>query len=160
VLSDTIVLGLGPTFYFCSVMVIFIHTLDSIVLEKELKLRHGMEMMGLIPAVYWISQFISYTVICLISSVATTCIGLIFQFQTFVRTDFRILFLCFFLLGESMILLAFFISTVVSRQKVGIMVGIFIFIIGILVQSFVFSSGIFGYIWWKIGTPSYLPACK
>jgi hypothetical protein len=40
------------------------------------------------------------------------------------------------------------------------MVGIFIFIIGILVQSFVFSSGIFGYIWWKIGTPSYLPACK
>lgn len=42
VLSDTIVLGLGPTFFFCSVMVIFINTLDSIVLEKELKLRHGM----------------------------------------------------------------------------------------------------------------------
>jgi ABC-type transport system involved in multi-copper enzyme maturation permease subunit len=59
-----------------------------------------------------------------------------------------------------MILLAFFISTVVSRQKVGIMVGIFIFIIGILFQSFVFSSGIFGYIWWKVGTPSYLAACK
>lgn len=41
-----------------------------------------------------------------------------------------------------MILLAFFISTLVSRQRIGIMVGIFVFIIGILFQSFVFSSGI------------------
>jgi hypothetical protein len=47
VLSDTIVQQLGPVFFFCSEMLIFINVLNQIVTEKELKLRHGMEVMGL-----------------------------------------------------------------------------------------------------------------
>ena len=47
VLSDSIVQNLGPVFFFCSVMVIFINVLNQVVSEKEAKLRHGMEMMGL-----------------------------------------------------------------------------------------------------------------
>jgi ABC-type transport system involved in multi-copper enzyme maturation permease subunit len=138
-------------------MVIFINTLDSVVIEKEYKLRHGMEMMGLKPGVYWASHFFSNSLVSFISSISTSCIGLMFGFQTFKSTDFRILFLTFFLLGESMILLAFFISTIVSKQRIGIMVGVFVFIIGILFQSFVFSSGMFGYIWWKETTSLAIP---
>lgn len=47
VLADTIVQNLGPVFFFCAVMIIFLNTLDLIVLEKERKQRYGMEMMGL-----------------------------------------------------------------------------------------------------------------
>ena len=46
-LSDTIVQNLGPVFFFCCVMVIFINVLNQIVTEKEAKLRHAMQMMGL-----------------------------------------------------------------------------------------------------------------
>ena len=46
-LSDTIVQQLGPVFFFCSEMLIFINVLNTIVTEKELFLRHGMEVMGL-----------------------------------------------------------------------------------------------------------------
>ena len=46
-LSDTIVQELGPVFFFCSEMLIFINVLNQIVTEKEFKLRHGMEVMGL-----------------------------------------------------------------------------------------------------------------
>jgi hypothetical protein len=46
-LSDTIVQQLGPVFFFCSEMIIFINVLSLITTEKELKLRHGMEIMGL-----------------------------------------------------------------------------------------------------------------
>jgi hypothetical protein len=47
VLSDRIVQNLGPMFFFCCVMVIFINALNQIVTEKETNLRHAMEMMGL-----------------------------------------------------------------------------------------------------------------
>lgn len=51
--SDNIVQSLGPTFFFCSVTIIFICTLNMIVGEKEKMLRHGMEVMGLKSEVYW-----------------------------------------------------------------------------------------------------------
>lgn len=46
-LSDTVVQQLGPVFFFCCVMVIFINALSQILMEKEIYLRNGMEVMGL-----------------------------------------------------------------------------------------------------------------
>jgi hypothetical protein len=47
ILSDRIVQNLGPMFFFCCVMVIFISTLNQIVTEKETHLRKALETMGL-----------------------------------------------------------------------------------------------------------------
>ena len=47
-LSDTIVLRLGPVFFFCSIMVIFVNALNQVVTEKEAGLRHAMELTGLL----------------------------------------------------------------------------------------------------------------
>lgn len=47
VLSDVIVQQLGPVFFFCSEMIIFINVLSQVMTEKEMKLRHGMELMGM-----------------------------------------------------------------------------------------------------------------
>ncbi|KAI8915746.1 hypothetical protein EDD86DRAFT_186239 [Gorgonomyces haynaldii] len=156
-LSDTVVQNLGPVFFFCSIMVIFLNALDTIVTEKEKRLRLGMEMTGLTPFVYWISHFLSLSLESLTASLFTTCFGLAFGFQSFRNSDFFVLILTFFLLGESMIVMGFFISTFVSKARVAMMVGIFVFIVGILFQSFVFSSAYFGYVWWKRLVPPAVP---
>ncbi|KAJ1330270.1 hypothetical protein BSLG_009585 [Batrachochytrium salamandrivorans] len=128
ILSDTIVQTLGPVFFFCSEMIIFIGVLNQIVLEKELKLRYIMEAMGLRPSVYWLSHFILYSVLVLINA-------LYFSLP--------------FLFGEAMVLFAFFITTLVRKTRVAILIGIFIFIIGILFESFIFSNTFIGYLWWS-----------
>lgn len=46
-LPQTMVQELGPGFFFAACMVLFINVLNTIVGEKELHLRRGMEMMGL-----------------------------------------------------------------------------------------------------------------
>ncbi|KAJ3299116.1 ATP-binding cassette sub- A member 1 [Borealophlyctis nickersoniae] len=151
-LSDTIVQNLGPVFFFCAEMVIFINVLNLIVTEKEQKLRHGMEMMGLKPGVYWISHFLSNSLLVAIGALVTSIFGLIFGFSAFRNTHFMVLFFTFFLFGEGMLMFAFFITTMVRRARVAILIGIFMFIIGLLFESFVFSGSFVGYIWWDQGT--------
>ncbi|KAI8620644.1 hypothetical protein BC830DRAFT_1058977 [Chytriomyces sp. MP71] len=153
-LSDTIVQSLGSCFFFCSVMVIFISVLNQIVGEKEAKLRHGMEMMGLFPCVYWISNYLSVSFLVLINSLLTVLFGLAFGFEAFKNASFFALWITFFLFGESMVMLAFFLTTLVRQARAAVLMGIFIFVIGLLFESFVFSSGFLGYIWW---VPSLIP---
>lgn len=155
-LSDGVVSTLGGVFFLCSTLFIFVNALDTILMEKELFLRSGMHMAGLKSSAYWIGHFLSFSLICLGSTIGTLCLGLAFGFQLFRKTDGRILFLTFFMLGESMVSLAFLLSVFVPNRKIGVFVGMFVFIIAILFQSFIFSSGLFGYIWWKTSTPAFL----
>ena len=46
-ISDSIISQAGPVFFFGAAMVNFLTVLNTIVAEKELKLRHGLQMMGL-----------------------------------------------------------------------------------------------------------------
>lgn len=151
-LSDTIIQQLGPVFFFCSVMVIFINVLNQIVAEKELKLRHALEVMGLKPSVYWVSQYLSYTVLVAANAFVTVIFGLICQFETFKSTNFGVLLAVFFLFGEAMVMFAFFLTTLVRLSRTAVLLGISIFIIGLLLESFVFSSSFVGYIWWDVDT--------
>ncbi|KAI8838123.1 hypothetical protein BC829DRAFT_404623 [Chytridium lagenaria] len=147
--SDSIVQSLGPVFFFCSVMVIFINVLNQIVSEKEAKLRLGMEMMGLKPSVYWVSHYLSTTLLVFINSFLTVIFGLMFGFSAFRNANFGVLWLSFFLFGGAMVMFAFFLTTFVRQAKVAVLLGIFLFVIGLLFESFVFSSGQLGYIWYK-----------
>jgi ABC-type multidrug transport system fused ATPase/permease subunit len=147
--SDSIVQQLGPVFFFCSEMLIFINVLNQIVTEKELKLRHGMEVMGLKPSVYWISHYLSNTLLVFVNGLFSTIWGYIYGFQAFTNANFFVIFFTFFLFGEAMVMFAFFITTFVRRSRIAILIGIFIFIIGLLFESFVFSSPTLGYIWWS-----------
>jgi hypothetical protein len=144
-LSDTVVQQLGPVFFFCSEMVIFINVISLIASEKDLKLRHGMELMGLKPAVYWLSQFLSNSLLVAVNALATSIFGLIFRFEAFRNCDFGVLFFTFFFFGESMIAFAFFLSTLVRDVRQAISIGIVFFIIGLVFETFVFSSQYVGY---------------
>jgi ABC-2 family transporter protein len=86
-----------------------------------------------------------------------TCIlGIAFGFAVFRKSDFLAVFITFFLFGESMVVFAFFISTFFNKAQSGVYVGIFVFIIGLMFESFVFSSGYIGYLWWKPSAPLIL----
>ncbi|KAI8815090.1 hypothetical protein BJ742DRAFT_670515 [Cladochytrium replicatum] len=151
-IADTVVQNLGTVFFFCATMVIFINVVNQIVNEKELKLRAGMEMMGLIPSAYWISHFLSNSVIIFVSSLISCLLGLAFQFSVFKQSSFAVPFITFFLFGEAMVMFAFFITTLVRSARVGVLISIFLFIIGLVFEGFVFSNTQFAYIWWDSGT--------
>ncbi|KAF8936514.1 hypothetical protein EDD21DRAFT_445427 [Dissophora ornata] len=150
--SDEVVSGLGAMFFFCSMMVIFICVLNQIVTEKELHLRHSMQMMGLKTIVYWFSWWLSNALLVLISAVVICVFGIAFGFTIFKNSNFLALLITFFLFGLAMVTMAFWITTMVKSSRTAILIGIFLFIIGLLFESMVFSNSYVGYIWYDSGT--------
>ncbi|KAG0057974.1 ATP-binding cassette sub- A member 1 [Linnemannia elongata] len=150
--SDQVVSSLGAMFFFCSMMVIFICVLNQIVMEKELHLRHSMQMMGLKTLVYWFSWWLSNAVLVLISAVVICGFGVAFGFSVFTNSNFGALVITFFLFGLAMVTMAFWITTMVKASRTAILIGIFLFIIGLLFESMVFSNSYVGYIWYDEGT--------
>ncbi|ORX92586.1 hypothetical protein K493DRAFT_316510 [Basidiobolus meristosporus CBS 931.73] len=146
--GDEVVSRLGPVFFFCTEMIIFIAVLNTIVAEKEKKLKHNMIMMGMSSEAYWFSLLISNLALVVICALLTCGLGIAFGFSTFKGTDFRVLLITFVLFGFAMMMAAFFITTLVRRTRVAILIGIFFFVIGLLFESFVFSSSFVGYVWW------------
>ncbi|CAG8468063.1 989_t:CDS:2, partial [Scutellospora calospora] len=148
-LNDQIVSTFGAVFFFCAEMIIFISVLNTIVTEKEQKLVDSLVMMGLKIEVYWLSYFISNAWLVVICSLMTCSFGIAFQFFVFKNANFAVVFITFVLFGLAMVSFAFFITTFCRRARVAVLVGIFIFIIGLIFQSFVFSNAFVGYIWWS-----------
>jgi ABC-type multidrug transport system ATPase subunit len=150
--SDEVVSSLGAMFFFCSMMVIFICVLNQIVTEKELHLRHSMQMMGLKTLVYWFSWWLSNALLVFISAIVICGFGMAFNFTIFKNTNFLALVITFFLFGLSMVTMAFWITTMVRVSRTAILIGIFLFIIGLLFESMVFSNSYVGYIWYDSST--------
>ncbi|KAI9026752.1 hypothetical protein DFJ74DRAFT_604379 [Hyaloraphidium curvatum] len=150
--NDSIVQQLGTTFFFCAAMVVFINILNTIVAEKEQRLRHAMEVMGLSPHIYWLSYFITYMIAIAVAALVTCVFGLAFGFQAFRNCNFGVLYITFFLFGVAMNAFAFWITTMVRKSRVAVLLGIFMFILGLLFMSFIFSNAFVGYVWWEPGT--------
>lgn len=150
--SDAVVTNLGAMFFFCSMMIVFICVLNQIVTEKELHLRHSMQMMGLKTLVYWFSWWLSNALLVFISAIVTCGFGIAFGFSVFKNSNFLALLITFFLFGLSMVTMAFWITTMVKASRTAILIGIFLFIIGLLFESMVFSNTYVGYIWYDEGT--------
>ncbi|CAI2183574.1 14848_t:CDS:2 [Funneliformis geosporum] len=151
-LGNEIISRFGATFFFCANMIIFISVLNTIVAEKEAKLKDSLVMMGLKVEVYWLSYFISNAWLMVICSLITCLGGLAFGFFVFKNSNFAVLFITFLLFGLAMVAFGFFITTFCRRSRVAVLVGIFLFITGLLFESFVFSNEFVGYIWWDVGT--------
>ncbi|CAG8573287.1 3953_t:CDS:2 [Acaulospora colombiana] len=153
-LNDEIVSSFGATFFFCAEMIIFITILNTIVTEKEYKLKDSLVMMGLKVEIYWLSYLLSNAWLVVACSLVTCVFGEIFGFFVFRNANFAVVFIAFTLFGLAMATFAFFITTFCRRSRVAILVGILILIIGLLFQSFVFSNAYVGYIWWSSSVSS------
>ncbi|CAH9079387.1 unnamed protein product [Cuscuta epithymum] len=90
------------------------------VLEKELKIKEGLYMMGLKDEIFHLSWFLTYAVQFAVSSmVITLCtMSSLFRFS-----DKSLVFAYFFAFGLSAITLSFLISTFFTRAKTAIAVG-------------------------------------
>ncbi|KAI8053322.1 hypothetical protein BDF22DRAFT_683893 [Syncephalis plumigaleata] len=147
--NEQLISRFGVMFSFCTEMIIFIASLNMIVTEKEHKLRESMAMMGLNAEIYWLSWFLAYAVPVIICAIVTCLLGLAFGFEVYNYTNFGVLVITFILFGMAMLSLGFFLSTLVRRVRVAVIGGIFIFLIGLLFESLVFSNAAIGYIWWQ-----------
>lgn len=124
----------GPTFFFAISMFGFSFQINSLTIEKELKLRQAMTMMGLYDTAYWLSWLLWEGIIVAISALLTVLFGMMFQFDFFLNNSFAVVFLIFFLFQLNMVGYAFFMSAFISKSSTATTLGYYIFIIGIITQ--------------------------
>lgn len=95
------------------------------VLEKELKIKEGLYMMGLKDEIFHLSWFITYAIQFALSSVLLTVCTMSTLFQ---YSDKTLVFVYFFTFGLSGIMLSFMISTFFTRAKTAVAVGTLTFL--------------------------------
>ncbi|KMT02071.1 hypothetical protein BVRB_9g208000 [Beta vulgaris subsp. vulgaris] len=125
---------IGPTFFLAVAMFGFVFQLSSLVMEKELKLREAMSMMGLYDTAYWLSWLAWEGVLVVVSSIFIVLFGMMFQFDFFLHNNFAILFLVFFLFQLNMTVFAFALSAFISQSSSATNIGFYNFIIGLITQ--------------------------
>ncbi|XP_024158019.1 ABC transporter A family member 2 [Rosa chinensis] len=124
----------GPTFFLATSMFGFVFQMSSLITEKELKLRQAMTIMGLYDSAYWFSWLTWEGIITLLSSLFITLFGIIFQFDMFLKNNFAVIFLIFFLFQLNMIGFAFMLSAFISKSSSSTTVGFSIYIVGSVTQ--------------------------
>ncbi|OUM58765.1 hypothetical protein PIROE2DRAFT_64203 [Piromyces sp. E2] len=150
----------GPMIFFCVAMVIFVNILNTIVTEKESKIRYSMEMMGLKQSVYWLSWSIIYVFYFLVNAIATILFGKLFGYSFFTNTNFGVLFLVFFVYGIAMGAVAMFITTIVKSTRIAVLIGISILIIGFLINCVIFQYENLAYLFWSDTIPVFIGKCN
>eukprot|EP01138_Halocafeteria_seosinensis_P007062 gb/GECG01007221.1/.p1 GENE.gb/GECG01007221.1/~~gb/GECG01007221.1/.p1 ORF type:complete len:1912 (+),score=224.19 gb/GECG01007221.1/:1-5736(+) len=96
----------------------------GIVLEKENRIREGMQMMGLATSALYSSWFLTYFFVFLTVSLI---ISIITVASFFSNTDFFALFLLFLLFGVSTTAFCFLVAVFFNRSKTGATVGVLLY---------------------------------
>ena len=157
-LSDRIVKSLGPLFFFCMQIAIFLGIINTLSTEKNQRLRNAMEMMGLKPSIYFFTWFSTTSILVFINALVTGIMGLICGFEFFKNCNFIIILLLYTLFGMAMVALGFAISSLFRNTSQSILCAIFVIIIALFFQLIVFGNATLGYIWWSssMGSTSWL----
>ncbi|CAI9266696.1 unnamed protein product [Lactuca saligna] len=124
----------GPSFFLAIAMFGFVLQISSLIVEKELRLRQAMAMMGLYDTAYWLSWLTWEGIITLFSSLFIVLFGMMFQFDFFLNNSFGVVFLVFFLFQLNMIGFAFMFSSFISKSTSSTTVGFSVYIVGFLTQ--------------------------
>jgi hypothetical protein len=107
---------LGGYFFVLGPLLSFTIFLNEVVREKELKLRQGLQVVGVNHTVYWLSWIISGIAFSMMTAVSLIVSAMICGFDFFLNTPFMISFIIFFVFGLAMVSFAFCVSTLVSTQ--------------------------------------------
>lgn len=91
---------IAPLFILGACMFPFVIQMGEVVTDKELKFRQALAAMGLFDLSYWLSWHIYQSVMAAIAGFFIYAFGCIFQFRLFLRNDFGLLFLTFWLFGQ------------------------------------------------------------
>jgi len=88
--------------------------MKSIVGEKELRLREGMQMMGLDSNMYWLSWFVSHVGTLFITMVCVTLVGM-YPFE-YTNAGLQFVFLCFW--SIALVNWCYFLSCFFQRSQI------------------------------------------
>jgi len=137
---------------FFSLILVFAYTttstivLKTIVAEKELRLREGMQMMGMGNPVYWSSWFLTHWSSLVLSMFISALIGL----YPFEYTNFAIMFLFLITWGASLVTFCYFISCFFDRSLIASIVGSLLYVCGLAPAIAVAIKQPYGGFGWKL----------
>ena len=134
--QNTDIEGSGGSFYFFfPPMFCFVFFLLEIIREKDTKLRKSLLIIGLNNTSFWLSWFITGVIFSFIITILLIILGYIFQYQVFMHTPFLINFMLYFLFSISMVIFAFFLSTILKTLKSGYTVSYSFILIGLVMEA-------------------------
>jgi ABC-type multidrug transport system fused ATPase/permease subunit len=109
----------GSWYFILAPMLLFMFLMQELAKDKELHLRHGLNVVGVGHAVYWVHWVIVATILNFLQVMVLMISGYICQFELWKNCDFGILFTIFFWFGQTMVAMAFCISTMITTQLQG-----------------------------------------
>jgi len=112
-----VVAASGAFYFFIPPMVTFVVIMIELAREKEQNLRQGLNVMGMSSMAYWQSWFITAHVFIILVTTTLILAGLACDFDVFTNTPYLILGMLFGIFAHSMVMLAFFLSTVVKSSR-------------------------------------------
>lgn len=145
-IQDNFMTNLSGTlgfFMFVTSLVPVCRMISKVVTEKESKVREAMKMMGLKDTPYWLSWFIMYSLIYFIIALFSMFIS----FGIFKYSNKFIVFLMFFLYGQSCLAFSVLISAIFNKAKTAVLVGMLAFFVSYFSQLSITtntSSGVLG----------------
>lgn len=112
-----VVVASGGFYFFIPPMVTFVVIMIELAREKEQNLRQGLNVMGMSSMAYWMSWFITAHVFIFLVTTTLIVTGLVCDFDVFTNTPYFILAMLFGIFSHSMVMLAFFLSTIVKSSR-------------------------------------------
>lgn len=105
--------------------------ISRLIREKEMRLREIMRMMGLLDVSYYVSwlitQIVTWLVICL-------AISLVMKVGTYKNSSWVLIFMLNFSFGLSSMSFAFLMSAIFTRERVGAVIGFFVYLAGLFIS--------------------------
>ncbi|KAJ3297206.1 hypothetical protein HK104_000723 [Borealophlyctis nickersoniae] len=105
-----------------------------IVKEKEDRILIMMQMNGLKTWTYWLTHYVHFYVLHVLSSAVFLIVGRVMRLEFFTRTDPGLLIVMFFLWGHVQVALALFFATFFSKNRTALVIVFLIVLCGVIVS--------------------------
>ena len=130
----SLVSQIGAFYFVLTPLISFVIMFTELVKEKEQKLRQGLVVVGLSHGSYWLHWIITGAILSFITTLSLVIAGLSCQFEQLLNTNFIINFMLFYFLSFSMVIFAFFLSTLVQSTRIAYTISYAFVLLGVLLE--------------------------
>eukprot|EP00882_Tetradesmus_deserticola_P015418 GHRQ01016428.1.p1 GENE.GHRQ01016428.1~~GHRQ01016428.1.p1 ORF type:complete len:211 (+),score=89.67 GHRQ01016428.1:306-938(+) len=114
--------------------------MSNLVSEKQVGLRLALRNAGMLEGAYWASWMAFDAVITLLTALLLVLFGMALQFNYFLKNDFGLLLMLFWLFGLAMTSFSYTLSVLVKKSQAAVYLGFSVFIVGWIFQSVIFVA--------------------
>ncbi|EAR99563.1 ABC transporter family protein (macronuclear) [Tetrahymena thermophila SB210] len=128
----------GP-FMILPMILSFLRLVQSLLVEKEKKIREGMKIMGMQDSSFYLSYIIQYLIT---YTVISLLMAMVLKISIFKKSDYFFLFIWFWLFTISLIFQALFVQAFFTRSKIGTIISMIWFLLMYMADAFFQSADI------------------